>query len=61
MKNFTRGENFLSHDSHALLGIIPQCGSPYCTLQKRHFLLFSLAKKRIYLDTQLKEVFADLF
>ena len=35
--------------------------SPSWTLQKRPFFPFSLAWKRIYLDTQLKEEFTDLF
>ena len=62
ISNFTKGEAFLflmttkcsSGKSHnvALLLLPPRKGLP---------LLFSLAKKRIYLDTQLKAELTDLF
>ena len=62
ISNFTKGETFfITYDNQVLLGVISQCGPPSCTLQKGHLLLFSLTKKRIYLDTQLKVELTDLF
>ena len=52
---------FISYDNQVLLGVISQCGLPSCTLQKGLPLIFTLAKKRTYLDTQLKGEFADFF
>ena len=40
--------------------IILQCSPPSCTLKDLSFP-FSLSKKRIYLETQLKGEFTDLF
>ena len=56
--NFTkRRDFFISYDNQVLLGVISQCGPLSCTLP----LPFSFAKKRIYLDTQLKAELTDLF
>ena len=44
----------ISYDIQVLLGVISQCVLFSCILQKRLPLLFTLAKKRTYLDTQLK-------
>ena len=50
------------YDNQVLLGIILQYASPLSyTLQKGLPITFSLAKKRIYLDTQLKGEITDLF
>ena len=50
------------YDNQVLLGIILQYASPLSyTLQKDLPITFSLAKKRIYLDTQLKGEITDLF
>ena len=57
ISNFTKGETFLiSYNNQVLLGIISQCNPPSCTLQKCFPLLFSLAKKRIYLDISKKSL-----
>ena len=42
--------------------IILLCGPPSCNLPKTFLSFpFSLSKKRIYLETQLKGEFTDLF
>ena len=53
---FYKSRNFfICYDNQVLLGLISQCGQEgSCTLQKGLPVPFSLAKKRIYLDTQLK-------
>ena len=62
ISNITKRETFfISHYNQVLLGVISQCGPPSCTLKKGFPLPFSLAKKRIYLDIQLKAELTDLF
>ena len=60
MSNFknAKGETFPSlMTTKLLLGVVSQCG-----LQDKGLPLpFSLAKKRIYLDTQLKAELTNLF
>ena len=60
ISNFTnaKGKTFLSlMSTKLLLGVISQCGLQYKGLP----LPFSLAKKRIYLYTQLKAELTNLF
>ena len=52
---------FISYDNQVFLGVISLSIRPSCTPNKRLPLLFSLGKKRIYLDTQLKGELTDLF
>ena len=52
---------FISYDNQVLLGIISQCDPPLEPSKKGLPLLFTLAKKRTYLDTQLKWEYTDLF
>ena len=58
---------FISDDNQLLLWIISQCPPPLLASSKKglpfSFTPFSfiLAKKKTYLDTQLKGKFADLF
>ena len=51
----------MSYDNQMLLGVISHRGPPPCTLQKGLPVPFTLAKKRTYLDTQLKGELTDLF
>ena len=60
VSNFTKGHFFVFYDNQVLLGVISQCG-PLLTHSRKSFPLFSLAKRRIYLDTQLKGELTDLF
>ena len=55
---------FISYDNEVLLGIISQYARPPLLLapsKKDIPILFSLAKKKIYLDTHLKGELTDLF
>ena len=61
ISNFTRRDFFISYDNQVLLGVISQCGPVLGPSKKNLPLLFSLAKKRIYLDTQLKAELTNLF
>ena len=51
----------MSYDNQVLFGVNSQCGLPLAPSKKGLPLIFSLAKKRTYLDTQLKEEPTDLF
>ena len=52
---------FIFYDNQLLLGVISQCGPLLEPSKKGLPLPFTLAKKRTYLDTQLKEEITDLF
>ena len=51
----------MSYDNQVLFGVNSQCGLPLAPSKKGLPVIFSLAKKRTYLDTQLKEEPTDLF
>ena len=51
-----RADYFIFYDNQLLLEVISQSSPLSCTIQKS-----SLAKKRIYLDTELKGELTDLF
>ena len=64
ISNFTkRRDFFISYDNLVLLGVISQCATLplLAPFKKVHPPPFSLAKERIYLDTQLKAELTDLF
>ena len=54
------GTFFISYDDQVLLGVISHYGPLLAPFRKGLPLPFSLAKKRIYLDTQLKGALTDL-
>ena len=57
-----RTDFFVFYDNQVLLGVISRCAPlPSPPYKKDLPLLFSLATKRIYLDTQLKGELTDLF
>ena len=55
------GDFFISHDNQVLLGITHNVVPLFAPSKKGLSFSFSLAKKRIYLETQLKGEFTDLF
>ena len=56
ISNFTKGLTFfISYDNQVLLGVISQQVPLLAPYKKELPLVFSLDKKIIYLDTQLKE------
>ena len=64
ISNFRKGETFHFYDNQVLLCVISQCASPPPLLapsKKGLPLPFNFAKKRIYVDTQLKGELTDLF
>ena len=61
ISNFTNVETFLSYDNQVLLWVISQCLPLLAPSKKGLLLPFTLAKKRIYLDNQLKGEVIDLF
>ena len=52
---------FIPYDNQMLLEVISQCSPLLALFKKGTPLLFRLAKKRRYLDTQLKGELTDLF
>ena len=63
ISNFRKGQPFFffsDNQVYTLKGNFTM-QTPSCTLLKRLSSLFTLAKKRIYLDTKLKEELTDLF
>ena len=63
ISNFRKGETFfITYDNHVLLGDSSKCGASLLSPPKLGLsLLFSFAKKRIYLETQVKGGLTDLF
>ena len=60
--NFVKGQTFfILYGNQVLLGVISQCSSLVAHFKEGLPLIFSLAKRRIYLDTQLKRALANLF
>ena len=61
ISNFTKRTDFFTfYDNQVLLGVTSRCVCSSCTLQCL-LLLFRLAQKRIYLNTQLKRELTNLF
>ena len=60
--NFTKGAHFfISCNNQLFFGLISQYSPSSCTLQEKTSLLFSPARKKIYLDTHWKKELTDLF
>ena len=51
----------MSYDNQVLFGVVSQCDSLLASSKKGLPLPFSLAKKGIYLDTELKGEITNLF
>ena len=56
-----RRDFFFSFDNQVLLGVISQCAALFGFYKKGLPFSFSLAKKKIYLNTHLKTELTDLF
>ena len=61
ISRFAKGDSFSSLMKAKCSGVISHCGPLLATSTKGLHLPFTLAKKRIYLDTQLKGKLTDLF
>ena len=62
ISNFTKRETFfISYNNQVLLEVISRCAPLLVTSKKGLPFPFSLAKKKIYLDTHSKEELTGLF